>query len=158
MASMALTRRTLLALPLLALPVALAQRFPELVWWTPRELPDLPKRLTRTRMAELFGEVECEDEKVERVWVHPRTAADFPFGFKDLFDPEYQSVLLQLGIVGSLWGADVRTNEAIPEGEGELVGTADWDSPRNTWLCETTCPAPFPPDWDLVVGGTRPGV
>jgi len=104
--------------------------------------------LTPERMAKLFGEVECRDEKVERIWVHPRMAARFPVIFGvDAYDQQSHGMLLKMGVAGSLWGADVRTNEAIPEGDIELVGTVDWDGPRNTRLSETACSALYPSDW-----------
>lgn len=101
--------------------------------------------MTPMRMAELFGEVEMWDDKVERVWVHPRMAVRFPVIFGDMFDQQHQGLLLKLGLAGSLWGADVRVNEAIGEGDALLVGTVDWDAPWHTRLCETTCPALWPP-------------
>lgn len=101
----------------------------------------LPEPLTPERMAELFGAVEMWDDKVERIWAHPETAATFPGVFgPDAYDREGCRVLLNIGLAGHLWGADVRTNLAIPVGEVELMGTDEWNSKRNSWLCQTACP------------------
>jgi len=104
-----------------------------------------PPELTPERMAHLFTKVEMWDDKVERIWVHPRTAVTFPavFGL-DAYDQQYQGILLDLGLAGSLWGADVRTNERIAEGDVFLVGTSAWDDQANSWLAETACRALCP--------------
>ena len=151
------SRRSFLTLSALALGAAalpaLTPRKTGLVW-TAYVSPGVfirverPRRVTPDRMAEEFTKLETWDDKVERVWLHPETAATLPAEFGDAYDQNYQGVLLKLGIAGFLWGADVRTNEAIVKGEIELMGSKDWDGARNNLLCETACPARWPADWN----------
>ena len=171
-------RRTALVLPVAAVvapavAVAEPQARPhpqaELVWYPPADwaMPELPKRLTREKLAKLFAEkdgLELPDlpgewaTTVKRIWVSPSTAATLTDEFPGVFDPEYQYALLRIGYAGMLWGAHVHTNESIPKGEALLVTNQEAAAPRDDIeLCDTACPAPRPIDWEAVVGVRWPG-
>ena len=95
---MALTRRSLLALVATSAGVALlpseAEAKPEFYTFGHSTANlELPRERKRRRMAKLFGEIECWDDRVERIWVHPRTALEFPAVFGDAFDQHGRKVV-----------------------------------------------------------------
>lgn len=77
-------------------------------------------------MAELFGDIECWDDRVDRLWLNPVDVADLiPVFGLDLFDQESNRPVLELGIVGYLWGATVFKDTSVPAGYVGMAGTLD---------------------------------
>ncbi len=98
------------------------------------ELMTKPTGLRPEAMAAFFGETECKDKRVERLWVNPLDYWQIPKNFRDrgLYDEFHDRRLLRMGIMGFLWGAEVRTSRKIPEGHILLVGTRE-PHPGTEW-------------------------
>lgn len=114
------------------------------------ELTTKPTGLRPETMAALFGEIECKDKRVERLWVNPLDYWQIPKNFRDrgLYDEFHDRRLLRMGILGFLWGAEVRVSRKIPEGHILLVGTRK-PHPGTEWDFVPSNPGWVPPQEQL---------
>jgi hypothetical protein len=67
-------------------------------------------------LADAFKEIEKHDLKVERIFINAADYADFRKFGRDILDPETQRVLLNSGVIGTLWQAAVITSRLVPAG------------------------------------------
>ena len=77
--------------------------------------------LTPEALSESFSQVVQGDpaegeNHAAYVWVNPREMADIRTFGRDIFDFETQRELLQSGIMGNIWGAQVIQNNLVPVG------------------------------------------
>ena len=115
---MTTTRRTFLAL---TAPCVGALVVPKVAEARPR--------LTKGRMEELFEEIQCWDERVVHIWIHPSFESQFRAVLgNDTYDVDTHWQLRNRGIVGFLWGATVFVSRKVPYGEVLCVSGAKADS------------------------------
>jgi hypothetical protein len=87
----------------------------------------------REKLAYAFLERESLNKRVASVWLHPKSFQELDSSFPELFDSS--------GGARWLWGALVRTTEAIPEGCFTLVcdDENDWDLEQGKVPSELFC-------------------
>jgi len=80
--------------------------------------PDIPlvAPLTKSSLADAYGAIESHGLQVARVFMNPRDFTDIRKYGNDMLDPDSQRSLLQVGSLGSIWGAALITTRLIPEG------------------------------------------
>jgi hypothetical protein len=79
-------------------------------------------------MADLYATVEKEDHRVVRVWLNPSDYASLRKHGRDSLEIESSALKLKQGIMGILWGAEIRVSRKITDGFTVLISDADGDS------------------------------
>lgn len=72
--------------------------------------------ITGAVMSDAFSLVERHDLRVARVYMNARDYSDVRKWGRDILDPESQRVLLQAGLMATLWGAQIITSRLVPQG------------------------------------------
>lgn len=71
--------------------------------------------LTRDALADAFSEVERHDLRIARLFMNARTFGDIRKFGRDQLDPVHQQALLETGLMGTWWGAQVIVSRIVPE-------------------------------------------
>jgi HK97 family phage major capsid protein len=72
--------------------------------------------LTRDALADAYAEVEKHDLRVARVFLNARDYGDIRKFGRDQLDPVHQQSLLDTGLMGQFWGAQLIVSRRVPVG------------------------------------------
>lgn len=80
--------------------------------------PDIPvvAPISSAVLADAFAQIERHDLRVARIYMNATDYTDFRKFGRDVLDPESQRALLQTGLQGTIWGAQVVTSRLVPAG------------------------------------------
>lgn len=80
--------------------------------------PDIPvvAPLNPAVLADAFSQIERHDLRVARIYMHATDYADLRKFGDNVIDRETQRTLLQTGLMGVLWGAQIITSRLVPAG------------------------------------------
>jgi HK97 family phage major capsid protein len=73
--------------------------------------------LDKDKLADLFAQIERHDLHVSRIFMNATDFTDFRKFGRDLYDPETQQTVLNTGLKGSIWGAQIIVTRTVPAGK-----------------------------------------
>jgi hypothetical protein len=88
-------------------------------------LPTVRRSLTVTPavLADLFDPVENRGYRVHRIWMNAHDYADVRKFGRDVLDVETRPEKVRQGIVGYIWGAEIRVTRKVPINHAVIVGS-----------------------------------
>lgn len=82
--------------------------------------------LTRDALSDAFAEVEQHDLRVARVFLNARDYGDIRKFGRDQLDPVHQQSLLDTGLMGQMWGAQLIVSRKVPVGTVYVTTAPDF--------------------------------
>jgi HK97 family phage major capsid protein len=82
--------------------------------------------LTRDALADAFAEVEKHDLRIARIFLNARDYGDIRKFGRDQLDPVHQQALLDTGLMGQIWGAQLIVSRIVPVGTVYVTTSPDF--------------------------------
>lgn len=103
-------------------------------------------RLTRDSLADAFAEIERHDLRIARVFLNARDYGDIRKFGRDQLDPVHQQALLDTGLMGMWWGAQMIVSRIVPVGTVYVCSAAEFLGVFPIRIDLTVLPADVPAD------------
>lgn len=89
-------------------------------------VPATTGSLTRDALSDAFAEVEKHDLRIARVFMNARDFGDIRKFGRDQLDPVHQQSLIDTGLMGTLWGAQLIVSRRVPVGTVYVTTAPDF--------------------------------
>lgn len=89
-------------------------------------VPATTGNLTRDALADAFSEVEKHDLRIARVFMNARDFGDLRKFGRDQLDPVHQQGLIDTGLMGQFWGAQIIVSRVVPVGTVYVTTAPDF--------------------------------